>query len=253
MAMLERYRKPGGFLQILSLIETCNVSKQEKLLDTIATEDRVWAETIRAKMLNINRIFSWSDETLMEVIGSLQDLTVAVTINSSLEPLRSRLTNCVSRSRRSRIEDLFGSNPPTSGEVSAMHMKIVENVRKMVVDGSLRLDKVDPALLIEEDIDDRLLHPSGPARKEPSLSIGSADSVGTVQSKLLHSYSPLTFQPSASPTAPQASSSSDSGSSSGVELQLLKKRVLDLSKENAILRHELSITRSKLDQIKKIA
>jgi hypothetical protein len=47
--------------------------------------------------------------------------------------------------------------------------------------------------------------------------------------------------------------STDSGESRLVELQNLKKRVADLSKENATLRHELSMAKSKLDQIKKIA
>jgi hypothetical protein len=37
------------------------------------------------------------------------------------------------------------------------------------------------------------------------------------------------------------------------ELAQLKKKMSELSKENAVLRHELSIARSKLDQIKKIA
>jgi regulator of replication initiation timing len=38
-----------------------------------------------------------------------------------------------------------------------------------------------------------------------------------------------------------------------MEIQALKKRVAELSKENAVLRHELSLARNKLDQIKKIA
>lgn len=254
MAMLERYRKPGGFVQLLALIETCNASKQEKLLDTVATEDRVWAKEIRSKMLNINRVFSWNDEALMEVLGGLQDLTVAVTVHSAQEPLKSRLKKCITQIRRLKIEDLMGSNPPLPGEVLAMHMKIVETVRRMGSEGSLRFEKIDPGLVIDEDIDDRLLHPAGPARHETSLSIGSSDSVSTVQAKLLHSYSPLSAHQAGSPASvSQSSSSSDAVDARSMEMQLMKKRVADLSKENAVLRHELAVVRSKLDQIKKIA
>ncbi len=260
MAMLERYRKPGGFVQLLSLIETCSATKQEKLLETVATEDRVWAQTIRSKMLNINRVFSWTDEALMEVLGGLQDLTVAVTIQSAQEPLKSRISMCIPQIRRRKIEDLFGSNAPSPGEIMAMHMKIVETVRRMGSEGTLRFEKIDPDLVIDEDIDDRLLHPSGPARQETSLAVGSADSVGTVQAKLLHSYSPMSahqaaLAPAVSPAATGAPrvQAVESADSRVMETQLLKKRVADLSKENAVLRHELAVVRSKLDQIKKIA
>ncbi|HVK61194.1 MAG TPA: hypothetical protein VM432_06570, partial [Bdellovibrionales bacterium] len=54
-------------------------------------------------------------------------------------------------------------------------------------------------------------------------------------------------------SVPVESASDTGGETRIVEIQTLKKRVAELSKETAVLRHELSIARGKLDQIKKIA
>lgn len=242
-------------MQLLSLIETCVPSKQEKLLDTVAKEDGLWAETIRAKMLNIDRIYSWNDEALMEIFGVLQDLTVAVALKAADETLRARLNGFVSHGRRRKIEDMHGSNNPSPGEIQATHMKIVECVRKMGADGLLRFERFDVALMIDEEIDNRLMHPAGPATTAASPFPTSGDS----GSRVLHAYSPLSAHQAAQTQSAQAAaapivvSGSASSESPTLEMQALKRRVSDLSRENATLRHELSVAKSKLDQIKKIA
>ncbi len=232
MAMLERFRKPGGFIQLVALIETCPPLKQEKLLDTVASEDRVWAELVRLKMLSIERILGWDDESLTLIFGTLQDLTVAVAISAAAEPLKTRLHSFVSHGRRRKIDDTYADKVPTDGEVSATHTKIIERVRKMGIDGEIRFEKCDPALAIEDNIDDQLARPSGPDSKP----------------KLVHSYSPIAILQAAGATP-----KSEPPESLSAEAPALRKRVEELRKENAILRHELAVAKSKLDQIKKIA
>ncbi len=253
MAMLERYRKPGGFIQLLALIETCAPTKQEKLLETVATEDGLWAQTVRSKMLRYDRIISWNDETLMEIFGSLQDLTVAVAIFAADEPLKSRLLGLLSHGRRRKIDDLYGAKPPTPGEVSATYVKIVEAVRKMASDGYIRFEKCDPMLAIGQDIDDRLMRPAAPDTNKSGFA-GTSDSPPP---GLVHSYSPMSAHAAASGSnsTPASSSSFSAGDSElrAVELLQLKRKLLELGKENATLRHELVVAKSKLEQIKKIA
>lgn len=265
MSMLDRYRKPGGFAQLLALIETCTEAKQIKLLDIIAQEDRRWSETVRAKMLSIDRIYAWQDDVLAEIFGSLQDLTVSVAFHGANDTMKNRIRGFSTHARMRKIEDLKSSNGPTPAEIVATHMKIVECVRKMGSDGFLRFEKIDPTLVIGEAIDDML---SGPAPKlEP---VSSRQAVpqsqspvpGQPQPRVLHSYSPLaehvaarteseTHAPAYMPS--HAKSDGSANESRLAELHQLKQRVADLSKENATLRHELSIAKSKLDQIKKIA
>jgi hypothetical protein len=259
--MLDRYRKPGGFVQLLALIETCHQPKQEKLLEIIAQEDRRWSETVRSKMLSIDRIYSWDDQALAEIFGTLQDLTVAVALHAATPELKSRVTGFFTHGRIRKIEDLLGTKGPTAAEIAATHMKIVESVRKMESDGFIRFEKIDPSLVISDDIDDDLSHPPVPGETVPLKSVsGATKPAGTASSRVLHSYSPLSEHLAAqnetsgqSTPAYTPNQSSDVNESRLMEIQTLKKRVAEMSKENAVLRHELSIARSKLDQIKKIA
>jgi hypothetical protein len=274
MSMLDRYRKPGGFIQLLALIETCHQAKQEKLLDVIAQEDRLWSETVRAKMLSIDRIYAWNDQTLAEIFGTLQDLTVAVALCAATPEFKTRITGFFSHGRIRKIEELMTSKGPTPAEIGATHLKIIEAVRKMGSDGFLRFDSIDPGLVISEDIEDDLAHAAAlegtPSLKKTATASQTAPPQAQSQSptrpRVLTSYSHLSDHMASQvevnggvvvSAAPSASSSAaahtEQGESRLMEIQGLKKRVAELSKENATLRHELSMARSKLDQIKKIA
>ena len=259
MSMLDRYRKPGGFLQLLALIEACPISKQEKLLEVVALEDLRWSETVRAKMLSIDRIYGWNDETLAEIFGALQDLTVAVALSVAPADFKNRITGFFAQSRLRKIDELLSSKGATPAEVSSTHLKIIEAVRKMGTDGFLRFEKIDPALVVLEGIDDFLAQqPAMPSRvqSQPPTRLRVAPSPVAENAQLQVEVNGATIVSTSvnSQLASQSNSQAiDSNESRVVELQNLKKRVADLSKENATLRHDLSLAKSKLDQIKKIA
>jgi flagellar motor switch protein FliG len=129
MAMLDRYQKTGGFVQLVSLLETCGQAKQEKFLEIIRAESSFWADALKTKVLSIERIYTWNDETIAEIFGTLQDLTVAVALISGPETLRGRVFAFLSHGRRRKIEDIIGINKPTPGEVAAMPMIMVAKWR----------------------------------------------------------------------------------------------------------------------------
>lgn len=239
MSMLDRYKKPGGFVQLLGLVETCGQAKQEKFLDIIGKEDSHWAEAIRTKMLTIDRIYSWNDEQLAEIFGTLQDLTVAVALYAAEDSLKNRINGYFSHGRKRKIDDLFGTNKPSAPEIAATHMKIIESVRKMEQDGFLRFEKFDAELEVSEDIEDHL---AKAAAKAPEFVMGG---FGGME---VETFGEVSRADISIPTQ-----TSDVSESRIMEIQALKKRVAELSKESATLRHELSLARAKLDQIKKIA
>jgi flagellar motor switch protein FliG len=236
MSMLDRYKKPGGFVQLLALVETCGQAKQEKFLEIISKEDSHWADAIKKKMLSIERIYSWPDEQLAEIFGTLQDLTVAVALYAANDSIRNRINGYFSHGRKRKIDDLFGTSKPSAPEIAATHMKIIESVRKMEQDGFLRLEKFDADLEVAEDIEERLAKAAAMAPEIVSLNFGGFDQ-----------------EPSTESSKTDAPSSNEGSESRIMEIQSLKKRVAELSKESAMLRHELSLARAKLDQIKKIA
>lgn len=237
MSMLDRYKKPGGFVQLLALVETCGQAKQEKFLDIIGKEDAHWAEAIRTKMLTLDRIYSWKDEQLAEIFGTLQDLTVAVALYAAEESLRTRINGYFSHGRKRKIDDLFGTNKPSAPEIAATHMKIIESVRRMEQDGFLRFEKFDAELEVYEDIEDQLAKAAARAPEILMVPFAGMEAEGFGEV----SRADISIQ------------SNDASESRIMEIQALKKRVAELSKESATLRHELSLARAKLDQIKKIA
>jgi hypothetical protein len=250
MSMLDRYRKPGGFFQLVSLVETCGPAKQEKFLEIIRAESPSWAEAIKTKMIDINRIYTWSDETLREIMGTLQDLTIAITLHASSDPIKARIYATLTQGRRRKIEDLYGSNNPSVGELSATHLKIIETVRKMAHDGYLRFDKIDPQLFIDDKIEENLAKIQSGAITSATTNPGGH--LGQAGHSTSHSEFAIEYDASQGQGS-DAASDSGGGSSGTADLLQLKKKLADLSKENAVLRHELSLARNKLDQIKKIA
>ena len=240
MSMLDRYRKPGGFYQLVSLVETCPPAKKEKFLELIKAEDEAWAEAVKEKMLDVDRIFSWNDETLAEIFGTLQDLTVAVILHGTNDDLKNRIFTYMTQARKRKIEDLMGSQSPTPTEIASMQVKLIETVRKMAHDGYIRFEKVDPQLHFDNKIEEQLTKP-----KTTDISALLKNSDFTIE---YENESGNSGKESGS----QAASSADAEARLA-EILSLKKKLAELSKENAVLRHELSIAKNKLEQIKKIA
>lgn len=248
MAMLDRYRKAGGFNQLLLLIETCGAAKQEKFLEIVKKEDEVWAEEIRAKMIDLKRIFTWNDDTLTEIFGTLQDLTVAIVLHDCNDEQREKIRKFFTNSRWRKVDDLFKSSKPSPGEIVAMQMKIIESVRHMAIEGSLRFSKFAPELEVSDEIEAQLAHRAHEKAHAAEGSYSSSESGEAL------SFGKFDTHPSAG-SAENTPASAAPGADDGrlVELQTLKKRVNDMSKEIATLRHDLSVAKTKLEQIRKIA
>lgn len=239
MSMLDRYRKPGGFYQLVSLVETCAPAKKEKFLELIRAESSAWAEAVKEKMLDIPRIYSWSDETLAEVFGTLQDLTVALSLHSADETLKSRVFGYMTQGRKRKIDDILSTHTPTPNEIAATHVKIIETVRKMAHDGYLRFEKIDPVLHFDEKFEDE-------------LNKSDHGTASILKGDFTIEYDTEVPGEGEESSAASHSSTADNDTRTA-EILSLKRKVLDMSKENAVLRHELSIAKNKLEQIKKIA
>jgi hypothetical protein len=240
MSMLDRYRKSGGFVQLLTLIETCGPVKQEKFLEIIRTEDPDWADAIRHKMLDLNRILSWNDDALAEILGTLQDLTLAFVLQASDVTLKERLTNLLPSGRRRKLEDLY-KDDLTPAEIATAQMRVVETVRRMAREGQLRFDHVDASLNIEEDIEEKI--------KKGQINFD------TSHLSLVHSEGHEDNQAPVEISEHSFSRRMEEFGAEELKMEVagLKKKVVALTKENAALKVELANCRSKLDQIRKIA
>src|SRR5690606_4388622 len=122
----------------------------------------------------------------------------------------------LNHSRRRKIEEDISERKPDVAEISTSYMHILTHVRKMISDGFLHLDKIDPTLTVNSEFEDRLLSGGGTA----SVKVTEVDTLSIHESN---------------------------------DLKDLKKKVFEIKDENNSLREKLSQAENKLAQNKKIA
>lgn len=233
MGMLDRYKKKGGFFQLLQLLETSPTAKREQFLGLIAAESPVWEDALRKRILTITRVYSWDAQFLVEVFSRLPPLTLANALHGNPPEQNEALLNCLPPISRRKINDLMAESNPNPAEKSTCVAKILSEVRGFVSQGILKLEKVDPDLLVPENIEE-ILNVSGfispshdletPPMKE-SKPFGNSDS--------------------------EAPGSGNNGAQH--EIDFLRRKVNQLNSEINALKHENLVLKDKLSQIKRIA
>lgn len=229
--MLDRYRKPGGFIQLLQLIETTGMQKREAFLKMIQDEDPHWAQAIERKMLTLDRILKWDDNTLAELMGRIHELTLSVAIHGVGKDREERILKSFASGRRRRIMELVQTKTPSANEISSAYVKIIEEVRSLLKQGIFRAEKFDADLIIEENIEEKL-GDGTPARANPAV---------------MESTTPM-LEPE-----DVESLKMEAQSNHAEAVEKMSRQLLLLSAENKKLKNEVKTMKDKLEQIRKIA
>lgn len=233
--MLARYKKPGGFLQLLSLIESFGPQKRDKFMEMIDLEAPEWSKAIREKMLSIDRLLTWPEQTVAEIFRTLPVKNLACALKGLTPENAAKLTKFMSHAERRKLDDEMGALNAKPEEIATTFGKILETTRRMVKDGDIRLSEVDPAMVVEDNIEMHLAS-GAPAAAAPAHE---------------HVMKPEPVSHIA-PAAKRAVSPEGNGPSPA-EVTALQNTVAALTRENKTLKDELRHLREKLDQIKRIA
>ena len=134
---------------------------------------------------------------------------------------------------RAKIERQYKELNPNAGEINSCVMKVLIETRELFSKGSLKYDKIDPQLAIPDDFEEML---------ERGISVvHSSASAGAEEPKQRSSLPPPT----------EVNTTVNVGS--GVDMESLKKKVIELSQQLNLLKKENMILRDKLERIRKIA
>ena len=231
MSMLNRYKKPGGFIQLLKLIETFGPQKREKFMALIKEEDPTWASTLSTKLLSLERIFSWESSTLSEIMVRLPEKNLAVAIHGLSPENKEKVLSMMSHSEKRRLDNNLGEVKPTEGEIAASMVKVIEATRELITSGAIRVESFDKQLVIQEDIEEAMA--SG-----THYFLSEEKEVGPIA-------------PAAKATVEAAPAQKPAALSADTET--LRQKVLQLQAENKNLKQDLKMAKEKLDQIRKIA
>jgi flagellar motor switch protein FliG len=157
--MLGRFRKPGGFQQLLSLMESCDQQKRQNLLQLVGTEDPGWAYLVKAKSLSFERILSWPVDVLMEITPYLPDRILVTAYHMAEALSKKNFSDCHERWLQSlpvmkakEIYNLAQSSSINPIEHHATAVKIIQTVRELEAKGQIRFSNFDPALEIDQRI-----------------------------------------------------------------------------------------------------
>ena len=239
MAMIDRYKKKGGFVALLNLLETTGKEKKEKFLKVIQEETPAWHAELTKKMISMDRVCNWSIENLMEILPRLPYQQVGSAIFSLPEDKKSKFLSALGGSEKRKVEEAWKETQPNAAEISTCQVKLLTEIRKMASEGQLKFETVDPEMVIPEGIEEALNNGSA------STAVGAAPG-GTASASL----SSEALAKAAVTVAP-----APAGLPAAVaeELTLLRKKVVVLGQENQKLVGQITMLQGKLEQIKKIA
>jgi flagellar motor switch protein FliG len=151
MSMLSRFRKQGGFSQLLTLIETCDPIKQKNLLHLVGVEDPGWAHLVKIKCLTVDRILNWPQEILMEITPHLTEKLI-ISLYARLRPdQKNQLTSALPNSALRILKDQMGQSVHIA-EQNAAAIRLIQIVRDLENAGKIKFSNFDPALTIDPSI-----------------------------------------------------------------------------------------------------
>lgn len=221
MAMVDRYKKAGGFVQLVQVIETCGPKKREQFMNIITQESPEWAEAINQKCITFDKIIGWQPEIILEILASVNMLSFSAALKSLPPERLEEFLKKVSHQDRKKIETAMKEGQPSPAEISASVMKMISETRNLLVTGALKADKVDQDLVIPDDYE---------------IMLEKKDSAGQPAAVSLSFDGPVNIAPTGN-----------------AEIDKLQKKLALISKENQVLKNENQLMKDKLERIKKIA
>lgn len=156
MAMVDRYKKNGGFVQLLKVIETCPTKKKQQFMEIIKNETPNWAEAILDKMITFERLTSWNGEVLMEIVSRVSYLPLVTSLKNLNDLDYRRFLDKLSFQVQRKIETTYQEITPSGAEISSSIFKVIGETRDLLVSGVLNADKFDKTLLIPDGIENTL-------------------------------------------------------------------------------------------------
>jgi hypothetical protein len=252
MSLLDRYKKAGGFVQLLTLLETCGQAKREKFLQMILEENALWHDALKQRLLSLEKVLTWPQEYITEISSRALPITLAAISKATTEEQSQKLLAGLPHSSFSKIREVLENKTFSPAETTSSIEKFLGETRGCIQQGIVKLEKFAPELVTPDDIEDQLskrltgmpsLPPPEIFNEKATLSSRtsgtSSGSMGTV-------------------TLVNTNHSSSHASNLGTptnsdELANLRRQNIQLQQEVQHLRQENHVLKDKLEKIRRIA
>jgi len=150
MSMLARYKKPGGFGQLVMLIEGCNLKKQEQLMGLIKKEDEAWHMRIQEKMLTREKLLAAPPEVTNEIFSRVPDKVLTYALHAMTPAQREQILSTFNHFKKKTISESIGGTTPSAADIVAAYLHIFKIVRGLEKDRVVNFDKFYPVVSLTE-------------------------------------------------------------------------------------------------------
>lgn len=147
MSMLARYKKGGGIIELVKLVEDSPEPKRTQLLDMIRREDPDFAVRVEARLFGYENLKTLEENLLAEIISSSAAKFVAMAmVNEPDANFIKLVEKCIGKNFQEykAEKELFVSTPPSPGQIDAARKKLVAEARKLESDGKIKLPFTEP-------------------------------------------------------------------------------------------------------------
>lgn len=147
MALLQRYRRKGGFEQLLKLIESSNPAKKASLLKLVEEEDAGWAEMIKMKSLDMDKIFSWDALFIKDIVYNINPRILGISLIGQDKSVHEKVASVMTEIKWVEVADYLGDDY-SDGERHAAQIQVIQTTRSLVEQGYIRFEDIDPKLVL---------------------------------------------------------------------------------------------------------
>lgn len=148
MGLLQRYRRKGGFETLLKLIESSKPNKKASLLKLIEEEDAGWAEMIRMKSLDMDKIFSWDAVYIKDIVFNMEPRVLGISLIGQSKETHEKVASVMTEIKWVEVSDYLGDDHHSEGEIHAAQNQIIQTTRDLVDQGYIRFEDIDPKLVL---------------------------------------------------------------------------------------------------------
>jgi flagellar motor switch protein FliG len=150
MSMLSRYKKEGGFEQLLMLIEQCHKKKQDQLISLVENEDLVWAERLRSKMLTRERVVAFPAHGLAEIFTRIPEKVLVFALHG-LEPQdHEKILATFTHFKQKAVLELLEGEKPKPEQIEAAFLVVFKIIRDLDKQHVISIEKLAPELSLRE-------------------------------------------------------------------------------------------------------
>jgi flagellar motor switch protein FliG len=141
MSMLARYKKGGGILELVKLVEDSPEPKRSQLLTMVRNEDPEFAARVEARIFNWDKVKELSENVIAEIIAVSAPKFLALALIGEDPKFVTLAERCLGKnfSEYKSEKEAAIATAPTPQAIEAARRKVIAEARKLEANGQIKL------------------------------------------------------------------------------------------------------------------